>query len=134
MLRVGDWIVMLPGGGLPGILASRLVSKNSKSFGDAAQTRGVLDPVLLTRVMFRLNRIPSRDNGVDPSLEKADIRRVLIGPAPGITFAETFQVSAVSPAADTGGCWKVTIVESKVKSPWNPIRLELGSIAVVDTG
>ena len=54
------------------------------------------------------------------SFEKADMRSVRIGPPPGIMFADTFQLEAVSPALDTGGLWKVTFVESNVKSPWNP--------------
>ena len=76
---------------------------------------------LLTRVILRLKRVPEPESGVK-SLEKAEIRRVLIGPPPGITFAETFQLVAVSPAPLTGVVWKVTTVESKVKSPWNPTK------------
>jgi hypothetical protein len=81
--------------------------------------------------MFRLNKVPEPDNGVK-SVEKADIRSVLIVPVP-ITFAETFQLVEVSPAAETGVAWKVITDESKVKSPWNPTRLREGSIAVLST-
>ena len=100
----------------------------------AAQVSAVLAPgVLLTLVMFRLNRVPEPDSGVK-SFEKADMRSVLIGPAPGRTLPDTFQLPAVSPAFDTGGLWKVTTVSSKVKSPWNPTRLSAALIAEVTTG
>ena len=91
--------------------------------GGAAQISAVFAPgVLLTRVMFRLNRVPEPDSGVVPSFEKAEMRSVLIGPGPGRTFPDTFQLPAVIPALDTGGLWNVTTVESKVKSPWKPTR------------
>ena len=67
----------------------------------------------------------------------ADMRSVLIGPAPGSTgrmFPDTFQLFAVSPAPCTGVLWKVTTVELKVKSPWNPTRLSAGLIVEVVTG
>ena len=89
--------------------------------------------VLLTLVMFRLNRVPEPVSGVK-SFEKADIRRVLIGPPPGRMFPDTFQLLTESPALETGGFWKVTTVESKVKSPWNPTRLSVSLMAVVATG
>ena len=89
--------------------------------------------VLLILVMFRLKRVPEPESGVK-SFEKAEMRSVLIGPPPGITLPDTFQLVAVSPAVDTGGLWKVTIVSSKVKSPWNPIRLSDGLMAEVKTG
>ena len=38
--------------------------------------------VLLTLVMFRLKRVPEPESGVK-SFEKAEMRRVLIGPPPG---------------------------------------------------
>src|SRR5437016_9734491 len=127
-------MVMLPGGVLFGPWLSRLESIKIKSFGEAAQVSAVLAPgVLLTLVMFRLNRVPEPESGVK-SVEKADMRRVLIGPPPGITLPDTFQLVAVSPAVDTGGFWKVTTVSSKVKSPWNPIRLSEGLMAEVTTG
>ena len=54
-----------------------------KLFGEAAQVSAVLAPgVLLTRVMFKLNRVPEPESGVK-SFEKAEMRRVLIGPPPG---------------------------------------------------
>ena len=89
--------------------------------------------VLLTLVIFRLNRVPEPESEVK-SFEKADMRRVLMGPPPGITLPETFQLVAVSPAAETGEAWKVTIVSLKVKSPWNPTRLSEGLMAEVTTG
>src|SRR6266404_7272375 len=114
MLNVPAWIVMLPGGVLPGAWLFRSVSIKRKLFGGAAQVSAVLAPgVLLTLVMFRLNRVPEPESGVE-SFEKAEMRRVLIGPPPGITLPDTFQLEAVSPAADTGGLWKVTTVWSKV--------------------
>jgi hypothetical protein len=88
--------------------------------------------------MFRLNRVPEPDSGVTPSFEKAPMRRILrvpgVGPGPGRTLPETFQLPPVSPAPDTGGFWKVTTEESKVKSPWNAIRLSAALIAEVSTG
>ena len=84
--------------------------------------------VLLTRTMFKLKRVPEPNRGVKPSFEKPDIRKVLIGPPPGRTLADTFQLLAVSPADVAGGFWKVATVESKVKSPWKPMILSLASI------
>ena len=105
-----------------------------KSSGEGAQVSAVLAcGVLLTLIIFRLNRIPEPDIGMK-SLAKAEIRNVLIGPAPGKTFPDTFQLPAVIPALDTGGLWNVTTVESKVKSPWNPTRLSAALIAEVATG
>src|SRR5438445_581957 len=116
-------MAMLPGGVLPGACVSRLASIKKKLFGAAAQTSGVMAlGVLLTLVMFRLKKVPESDSGVE-SFEKAAMRSVLIGPAPGRTLPDTFQFVAVSPALDTGVLWKVTTDESKVKSPWNPTRL-----------
>src|SRR5204863_6597025 len=134
MLYVPAWMVMLPGGVLPGVWGSRLESIKIKSFGGAAQVSAVLAPgVLLTLVMFRLNRVPEPESGVK-SFENAEMRSVLIGPPPGITLPDTFQLVEVSPATDTGGLWKVTTVSLKVKSPWNPIRLSEELMAEVTTG
>src|SRR6476660_3207864 len=114
---------MLPAGVLQTVCEFRSASIKIKSFGDAAQVRAVLAPgLLLTRVIFRSNNTPEPESGVK-SFEKAEIRRVLIGPLPGITLALTFQLVAVRPLLDTGGFWKVTTVSAKVKSPWNPTRL-----------
>ena len=88
--------------------------------------------MLLTLVMFRLNRVPEPESGVK-SFEKADTRRVFIVPAPR-TLPVTFQLRAVSPAPETGVAWKATTEESKVKSPWNPTRLSAPLIVVVTTG
>src|SRR5204863_1849774 len=82
----------------------------------------VAPALLLTRVSLRLNRVPQPESGVT-SFEKAEMRSVLIGPPPGRMLPDTFQLLAVSPAPDTGVPWKLTTVSSKVKSPWNPIRL-----------
>src|SRR5438552_18021351 len=133
MLNVAAWMVMLPGGVLPGAWLFRSVSIKIKSFGGAAQVSAVLAPgVLLTLVMFRLNRVPEPESGVE-SFEKAEMRRVLIGPPPGRMLPDTFQLLAVSPAAETGGLWKVTTVWAKVKSPRNSIKLSEGLIAEVTT-
>ena len=106
---------------------------NSKSLGEAPQTNGVLAPgLLLTRVIFRLNKVPEPESGVK-SFEKAETRSVLIVPLPR-TLPDTFQLVPVSPAADTGGFWNVTIDESKVKSPWNPTRSSAPLINEVVTG
>jgi hypothetical protein len=87
-----------------------------------------------TLSILRLNSNPDPFSGVKSS-EKADMRRTLdIGPPPGRMFAETFQLVAVSPAPCTNGGEKVTAVESKVKSPWKPTSLRLGSMNVVFTG
>src|SRR5436190_5278674 len=134
MLNVAAVMVMLPGGVLQGEWGSRLASMKIKSFGGATQVSGVFAPgVLLTLIMFRLNRVPEPESGVK-SFEKAEMRRVLIGPPPGITLPDTFQLEAVSPVLDTGGFWKVTTVSSKVKSPWNPIRLSEALRVEVATG
>ena len=127
-------MVMLPGGVLPGAWMFRSAPIKIKLSGSGFQTNGLTAPgVLLTLVRFRLNRVPEPDSGVK-SFEKADMRKVLIGPPPGRTLPDTFQLVAVSPAPDTGGLWKVTTVSSNVKSPWNPTRLSAGLIAEVTTG
>ena len=108
-------------------------SIKKKLFCGGSQVRGVFAPtVLLTLTMFRLNNVPEPESGVK-SFENADIRNVLIGPPPGRTFPVTFQFVPVSPAPDTGGLWKVTTDESKVKSPWNPTRLSAPLITEVVT-
>ena len=58
------------------------------------------------------------------------------GSVPGLAerWQETFQLPAVRPAFWAGGAAKVTTVSSKVKSPWNPTKLRLGSMKVVRTG
>src|SRR5438105_2999981 len=127
-------MVMLPGGVLQGAWGPRSASIKIKLLGGATQVSAVLAPgVPLTLVIFRLKRVPEPESGVK-SVEKADMRSVLIGPVPGRTFPDTFQLVAVSPAVDTGGTWKVATVSSKVKSPWNPIRLSEGLRAEVTTG
>src|SRR5436190_20872062 len=112
MLIGAAWIVMLPAGVVQGAWLTRLVSMKRKLFGGAAQVSAVFAPgVLLTLVMFRLNRVPEPESGVK-SFEKAEMRRVLIGPPPGIMFPDTFQLLAVSPALDTGGLWMLNNVSS----------------------
>src|SRR5438132_545125 len=134
MLIVAAWIVMLPGGVLPGAWISRLLSMKIKLFGGVAQVKAVFAlGVLLTRVMFRFKRVPEPDSGVK-SFEKADIRSVRIGPEPGTTLPVTFQLVAARPVPETDVPWKVTIDSSKVKSPWNPTRLSAALIAEVTTG
>ena len=68
------------------------------------------------------------------SFEKAETRSVLIGPDPGRTLPDTFQLPPVSPAPETGGFWKVTTVELNVKSAWKPTRLLAALITEVSTG
>jgi hypothetical protein len=84
-----------------------------KLFGGAAQINWVLAPgVLLTLVRRNSNSVPDPNRGVK-SFEKADMRSVLIGPAPGRTFPDTFQLPPVIPAFCTGLLWKVTTLSSK---------------------
>jgi len=130
-----DIMVMLPGGVLPGAWLLRSASTKKKWPGGTAHVSAVLATgVLLTLVIFRLNRVPEPDSGVK-SLEKAAMRSVLIVPGPVLRMLEeTFQLTAVSPAACTCGVVKLTFAESKVRSPWNPTRLSAGLIAEVTTG
>ena len=88
--------------------------------------------VLLTLVRLRVKRVPEPESGVK-SFEKAETRKVLIVPAPK-TLAVTFQLVPVSPLAVTGGLWKAITDESKVKSPWKPIKLSPELIVVVTMG
>ena len=131
---VGVVTVMLPAGALLGATKLRLVSMKVKLLGEFAQINGVLAFVLLTRVRFKLKSVPAPESGVSPSLEKAETRRVRIGPTPGRTLPATVQLVAVNPPAATGGAWKVTTVSSKVKSPWNPIKFKLGLMVELVTG
>ena len=92
-----------------------------KLSGAGFQTNGLIAPgVLLTRSILKLNSVPDPFSGVK-SCEKAEMRRVLIGPPPGRMLAETFQLVPVSPAPFTYGGEKVQTVWSKVKSPWKPM-------------
>ena len=92
-----------------------------KLSGSGFQTNGLIAPcVLLTLTILRLNNVPDPFIGVKSS-ERADMRRVFIVPGPVLRMAApTFQLVAVSPAAATRGFAKLTIAESKVKSPWKP--------------
>ena len=100
--------------------------------GGAAQINCVPCAALLTLVILSSNSVPDPESGVK-SFEKADMRSVLIGPVPGRTFPDTFQLPPVSPAFCTGSLWKVTTLSSKVKSPWNPTSLFFASMVVVVT-
>ena len=52
-LTVAVWMVILPGGVLPGAFEFRSTSMKIKLFGEATQVSGVVAPrVLLTLVMF----------------------------------------------------------------------------------
>ena len=124
---------MLPGGVLPGAWVSRSASMKKKLSGSGFQVSAVVEPVPPTLVMFNWNRVPEPESGVK-LFEKAEMRRVLIEPPPGIMLPETFQLLAVSPAPCTGVLWKVTTDELKVKSPWNPTRLSEALIVEVVTG
>src|SRR5204862_271005 len=78
----------------------RSVSMNSKSFGNGAQTNGLMFPgVLLTRSILIWNNVPDPLNGVTPSFEKAETRKVRSEPGPGKVFADTVQPLPVRPAA-----------------------------------
>jgi hypothetical protein len=90
-----------------------------KLSGSGFQTNGLIAPgVLLTLTILRLHNVPDPFIGVKSS-EKDEMRRVLRVPGPVFRIAaETFQLVAESPAAATGGLAKLTIAESKVKSPW----------------
>jgi hypothetical protein len=112
-------IVIRPLGVEAGSCVARSVSAKIKLSGYGFQTNGLVAPgVLLTLIILRLNNVPNPFNGAI-SCEKADRRRVLIVPGPlSIMFPATIQVLAVSPAGATGGLAKLTIAESKVKSPW----------------
>ena len=103
-------------------------------FGGATQSNWVASADWLTLVMLSWKSVPAPDNAVRSS-EKAEIRRVLIGPASvrGSTLADTFQLSAVRPALSAAGSRKVTFLSSKVKSPWNPISFLFASISELVT-
>ena len=104
-----------------------------KLSGGAAQSNCVLAPgVLLALVILSSNSVPAPESGVR-LFEKADMRSVLIGPAPARTFPDTFQVPPVSPAFCTGSLSKEIILSSKVKSPWKPTSLFFASMAEVVT-
>ena len=95
-----------------------------KLFGSGFQTSVLVSPgVLLTLSILTLKSVPVPFSGVK-SFEKADMRRVLVVPGPLlITLLETFQLTAVSPAACVGPgevVRKVHTAESKRKSPWKP--------------
>src|ERR1700674_2992975 len=95
-----------------------------KLAGAGFQTNGLVAPgVLLTRSILRLKSVPIPFSGVK-SFEKAEMRRVFIAPGPVLrTLPDTFQLTAVRPAACVGPgetVRKVTTAESKRKSPWKP--------------
>ena len=95
-----------------------------KLSGSGFQTNGLIAPgVLLTLSILRLKSVPIPFSGVK-SFEKAEMRRVLVVPGPLLrTFPDTFQLTAVSPAACVGPgevVRNVHTAESKRKSPWKP--------------
>ena len=98
----------------------RSPSMKKKLSGGGCQTKGLVAPgVLLTLSILNSKNVPDPDRGAK-SFAKADTRAVLIGPGPGSTAPDTFQLPAVSPAFCIGGFEKLTTVSSKVKSPWKP--------------
>src|SRR6266446_7486907 len=125
-------VVTPPDAALPTACVLRSASMKMNWSGAGAQVNCVPCAALLTLVILSSNRVPDPESGAK-SFEKADIRSVLIGPLPGITFPDTFQLQAVSPAFWTGGLSKVIALSSKVKSPWNPTRLFFASISEVLT-
>src|SRR6266404_9761989 len=96
-------MVMRPSGVAAGGNVSRLSSIKMKLFGAGFQASVLVAPgVLLTLSILRLNNIPDPFSGVK-SLEKADRRRVLVVPGPGLrTLPDTFQLTPVSPAPCVG--------------------------------
>ena len=102
-----------------GVCDPRLSSMKKKLFGGWAQTNGLIAPgVLLTLSILRLNNVPDPFNGVW-SCEKADRRRILVVPGPLLIMLPLqTQLLDVSPAGATAVLAKLTIAESKVKSPW----------------
>jgi hypothetical protein len=112
-------IVILPSTAFAGAVL-RSASIKKKLSGTGAQSKGLTAPdVLPTRSILSSKRVPLPDNPAK-SLAKAEMRKVRIAPEPGRTLAATFQFPLVTPAFWTGGLEKLTMVESKVKSPWKP--------------
>lgn len=90
-----------------------------KPSGAGCQFNGEFAPaVLVLRFIRRLKSVPHPLSGVK-SCEKAKTRSVLVVPVPS-TFALTFQLLAVRPAAATWRESKVTTLLANVKSPWKP--------------
>ena len=59
------WMLMLPGGVLPGAWMPRSESMKKKLSAGVAQVSGVFAfGVLLTLVMFKLKRVPEPESGV----------------------------------------------------------------------
>ena len=126
--------------GCVGVCVSRLSSMKMNWLGELAQTRFVEVPAAPTRNGLNSNKVPLPLSGVK-SFENADMRKVLVEPGPELmTLALTFQLPPVSPAFCTGGesvplVVKLMTLESKVKSPWNPIWVVvIGSITVTVVG
>src|SRR5437016_521020 len=95
------WVLTLPGAALPTVRLERSASIKMNWSGAGAQVNWVACPVLLTLVILSSKSVPAPDSGAK-SVEKAEIRSVLIGPVPGRTLPDTFQLLAVSPALWTG--------------------------------
>ena len=105
-----------------------------KSSGGGSQINWLTAPgVPVTLSILRLNSVPAPFNGVK-SFEKADTFSVLIGPAPGKTLPDTFQLVPVRSAPCTGGLEKFTTVSSKEILHSNPTRLSAVLICEVTTG
>ena len=107
-----------------GECVSRLSSIKIKLSGAGFQASALVSPgVLLTLSILTLKSVPVPFSGVK-SFEKAEMRRVFIVPGPLLRmFPDTFQLTAVSPAACVGPGEEprnVQTAESKRKSPWKP--------------
>ena len=107
-----------------GVCVSRLSSMKMKLSGAGFQASALVAPgVLLTLSILTLKSVPIPFSAVK-SFEKAEMRKVFIVPGPVLrTFPDTFQLTAVSPAACVGPgevVRKVHTAESKRKSPWKP--------------
>ena len=95
-LRLADWVT-LPGAVVPGVCSWRSASMKVKLLGGAAQSNREPPAALLSRFNLNSNKVPDPERGVK-SFEQADTRSVLIGPVPGSTFPDTFQLPPVIPA------------------------------------
>src|SRR5204863_9102153 len=94
------WVLTLPGAALPTVRLERSASIKMNWSGAGAQVNWVACPACaawLTLVILSSKSVPDPDSGAK-SVEKAEIRSVLIGPVPARTLPDTFQLLAVSPA------------------------------------
>ena len=101
------------------------IKPNSFPPQTGAQVKGV-EPVVFVDWTLRKKSVSGPPASGVMVFMKAEIRRVLIFVLPRM-LAETFQFgSLVRPPRWTNGLANVMTLESKVKSPWNPIE-PLGS-------